>query len=85
MSEETCTITVRLPVDLKEQLEQLAKAMARSRSWLTVDAIKAYVELQEWQIKEIEAGLREADAGDFASDEEVKTVIQRWASADDED
>ena len=84
MSEETCTITVRLPVDLKEQLEQLAKAMARSRSWLTVDAIKAYVELQEWQIKEIEAGLREADAGDFASDEEVKAVIQRWTTRDED-
>jgi RHH-type rel operon transcriptional repressor/antitoxin RelB len=39
------------------------------------------VELQEWQIQQIEEGLREADAGDFASDEEVAAVFARWANA----
>jgi len=39
------------------------------------------VELQEWQIRQIEEGLREADAGDFASDEEVATVFARWTNA----
>jgi len=39
------------------------------------------VELQEWQIRQIEEGLREADAGDFASDEEVAAVFARWTKA----
>ena len=39
------------------------------------------VELQEWQIRQIEEGLHEADAGDFASDEEVATVFARWTNA----
>jgi len=39
------------------------------------------VELQEWQIRQIEEGLREADAGDFESDEEVATVFARWTNA----
>jgi predicted transcriptional regulator len=30
-----------------------------------------------WHIAEIEAGLAEADAGDFASDEEVKATLAR--------
>jgi predicted transcriptional regulator len=39
------------------------------------------VELQEWQIHQIEEGLREADAGDFASDGEVATVFAIWTNA----
>jgi hypothetical protein len=30
------------------------------------------------QMREIEAALREADAGDFAEDGEVATVVARW-------
>ena len=39
------------------------------------------VKLQEWQIRQIEEGLREADAVDFASDEEVAAVFARWTNA----
>jgi predicted transcriptional regulator len=42
------------------------------------EAVSSDVEIQEWQINEIEEGLREADAGDFASDEEVATVFAKW-------
>lgn len=33
-------------------------------------------ELEDWQIAEIEQGLKEADAGDFASDEEMETTFR---------
>jgi predicted transcriptional regulator len=36
------------------------------------------VEINEWQIQEIRAGLAEADAGDFASDDEVRALAVRW-------
>ena len=71
---ETTTVTVRLSEQLKERLDNLAGATARSRSWLAQDAIQHYLDLNEWQIEEIKAGLREADAGDFASGEEVAAV-----------
>jgi RHH-type transcriptional regulator, rel operon repressor / antitoxin RelB len=41
------------------------------------EAVSSDVENQEWQINEIEEGLREADAGDFASDEEVAAVFAK--------
>ena len=81
MSEPTTTMTIRVPVGVKERLDRLAQTTARSKSWLAADAIRAYVELQEWQIREIEAGLREADAGEFANDEEVEAVFARWTCA----
>ncbi len=40
-----------------------------------VMTIRAYVDLNEWQITEIEAALKEADAGDFASEKEVQAVM----------
>ena len=81
MRELTTTMTVRVPMQLKEQLDQLAQRTARSKSWLAADAIRAYIELHEWQISEIEAGIREADAGEFASQADVEAVFARWTRA----
>ncbi|MDF2465825.1 MAG: ribbon-helix-helix protein copG family [Ramlibacter sp.] len=49
-----------------------------SKSYLAAEAIREYVANNEWQIAEIGAALREADAGDFASDEEVAGVAKKW-------
>jgi predicted transcriptional regulator len=34
--------------------------------------------VNEWQINEIKKGIAEADAGDFASEEEVQRVLKKW-------
>ena len=36
-------LNVRLPADLHGQLEQLVQATGRSKSFLTVEALKSYV------------------------------------------
>ncbi len=36
-------------------------------------------ELNERQIDELEAAIKEADAGDFASNQEVQVVFNKWA------
>jgi len=75
---QTTTMTVRLPSDLRDSLDRLAEATERTRSWLALDAIRSYVAREEWQIAEIEAAIREADAGDFASEGEVSAVRRKW-------
>ncbi|MFU8821806.1 MAG: CopG family ribbon-helix-helix protein, partial [Gammaproteobacteria bacterium] len=40
--------------------------------------IRAYVENNEWQIGEIQAALKEADAGDFASEKDVTALARKW-------
>ena len=72
------TMTVRLEDDLKERLEQLAESTKRSKSFLAAEAIREFVELNEWQIRETRAALKEADAGDFASDQEVDALASKW-------
>lgn len=76
------TITVRLEEEVKDRLDQLAESTQRSKSFLASEAIRQFVENNEWQIAEIKAGLKEADAGDFASDREVQRVRKKWNDAD---
>ena len=72
------TVTARIDPETQKRLESLAKATERSRSWLVAEAVRRYVEEESWQVAAIEEGVRRADAGDFASPEEVKAAFGRW-------
>lgn len=74
------TINVRLPEALYDQIEALAKATARTKSFLAIDALTHYVESESWQIHDIHEGIKEADAGEFASDEQVKAVFDKYGA-----
>jgi len=74
---ESSVLTLRLDAKLKNQLDRLSKSMNRSRSFVAAQAIQEYVSVNEWQIAEIKKGLAEADAGDFATDEEMQQTIRR--------
>ncbi len=76
---ETAVLTLRVPAELRDRLEALAKATQRSKAYHSVEAIREYLEHQSWQIEEIQQGLKEADAGDFASDIEVEAVFNKWS------
>lgn len=74
------TINVRLPEALYNQIEELAKATARTKSFLAIDALTSYVQRESWQIRDIREGIQEADAGEFATDEQVNTVFGKYGA-----
>jgi predicted transcriptional regulator len=74
------TINVRLPEALYNQIEELAKATAQTKSFLTIDALTHYVERESWQIRDIHEGIKEADAGEFATDDQVKDVFAKYGA-----
>ena len=74
----TTTMTIRLESAIKKRLDRLSAATNRSKSFLAAEAIREYVAMNEWQIQEMRAAVAEADAGDFASDAEVKAVMDKW-------
>ena len=74
------TINVRLPEALYKQIEELATATARTKSFLAVDALTQYVQSEAWQIRDIHEGIKEADAGEFATDEQVKAVFDKYGA-----
>lgn len=71
-------MSVRLPDEVEQQLGQLAQSTGRTKSWLANQAIQDYLAREAWQITEVEAALREADAGDFVSEKEMMAKFNRW-------
>lgn len=74
------TINVRLPEALYDQIDELAKATTRSKSFLTIDALTQYMEREAWQVRDIREGIREADAGEFATDAQVQAVFAKYGA-----
>ena len=72
------TMTIRLEPELKQRLDQLAKATHRSKSFLAAEALRDFVELNEWQVEEIQSALKEADNGDFASRQAIDKTLNKW-------
>lgn len=72
------TMTIRIEDEVKERLDRLAESTNRSRSYLAAEAIRAFVETNEWQVAEIRQAITEADAGDFASDKDVAALARKW-------
>jgi predicted transcriptional regulator len=70
--------TVRLPDDVTKKLDELAEKLDRSRSYLAAQAISDFVTREAWQLADIEAGLRDAKRGNFATDAEVAATIARF-------
>ena len=71
-------MTIRLDDEVKQRLDRLAEATDRSKSFLAAEAVRAYVENNEWQVAEIRAALKEADAEKLASDKEVTKLARKW-------
>jgi predicted transcriptional regulator len=70
--------TVRVPDAVAEQLDQLATKLDRSRAYVAAQAIEDFVEREAWQLAEIEAGIAEADRGEFASPAELAAVVGKY-------
>ena len=83
---ETVTMTIQLPARIHAEMEALAQATGRTTTLLAAEAVEKYLDLESWQIEQIQQiqqGLREADAGDFATPEEVEAAFARWAPVQD--
>ena len=60
-----------MAANIREALHNLADRLPDGATWKDV-AYEAYVR------QEIESGLEEARRGDFATDEEVRSVFAKW-------
>jgi RHH-type transcriptional regulator, rel operon repressor / antitoxin RelB len=74
---DSTVITTRIGTALSAKLEALARSTKRSKSFLAAEAIAAYVELNEWQIAEIAAGIKELDSGEALSEKQAEEWYNR--------
>jgi RHH-type transcriptional regulator, rel operon repressor / antitoxin RelB len=77
---QTRTINVRVPISVYDQLETLANSTARTKSFVTVEALSSYLATQSWQVQEIQAGVADADQGDFATDDQVAAIFAKYGA-----
>ena len=73
--------TIRVPDEVADRLNQIAQKLDRSRSYMAAKAIEDFVSREEWQLAEIEAGIAEADRGEFANDDDVARVVGKYVKA----
>ena len=72
------TVTLRVDSKKKKAIDAIAVEIDRDRSYVLNEAIDSYLELHAWQIEHIRGGLRQANAGHFAKDSEVKAAFAKW-------
>ncbi len=70
-------VTLRLEPDIRKRLDKLAKATERSRAALAAEAVRQFVELNEWQIAAIKEGVRDADKGLFIDHSRLKSKWEK--------
>lgn len=72
-------MSMRLPDELTTQLDMLAAATGRTKSFLAGQAIRDFVERESWQIAEITQAITDADMGDFATEQEMNAISAKWS------
>ena len=72
------SISIPLDNELNEGLDRLAALTQRSPALIAAEAIRDYLARNETEVAEIRRALAEADAGDFAGEDEVAALARKW-------
>jgi len=74
----TEVLTLRVPTQVKTNLDKLGKAIHRSKSYIAERAIEEYLERNAWQIAELQSAENEIKQGKFVSNDEVNAYLDTW-------
>ena len=76
-------IAIRVPHSLIAELDQLAKAVNRSRAWLGEEALRQYVQVQRWHLHEIAAGIEDLKAGRVVPHAKMAEWLDSWGKPEE--
>ena len=74
----TVNISFRTDKRKAAKLDSLAKAAGRTRTEVIDEALENHLFLQELILARIDAGIKAADEGKFATGKEVQAEFARW-------
>ncbi|MCC2624160.1 MAG: hypothetical protein K0R14_33 [Burkholderiales bacterium] len=69
-------LSLRVSNEFKADIEELSQATGRSVSAIILDWLKRDLELERWQIKRIEAGIKAADDQLFVDDSKIEQALK---------
>ncbi len=73
-------VTIELEHETRRALDRLAQRTNRSVDDLVNRAVRDYLELQEWQLRKIEAGIAAADRCEFVTEEELARILGKYSA-----
>jgi len=76
MAEATTTITVRIPIEIRDRLDRLAGHTRRSRSYLAVEALEIYTRFELEIVEQILEGIEDMKAGRVIPHEEAVAELR---------
>ncbi|HED19684.1 MAG TPA: ribbon-helix-helix protein, CopG family [Gammaproteobacteria bacterium] len=81
------TLSIRVPEEIGEQLEKLAEATGRTRSFLALDALRRYLDQEEWQTQAARTAVERADGGTakYAGHDAVDHWLASWGTDEEGD
>ena len=82
---QSVSLSFRVSPEKAEQLQRLAEATERPKSWLLEQALENYLEVQAWQLARIDEGLAELEAGKGIEHERVVEWIRSWGTDEELD
>lgn len=71
------TVSFRTDAKKVEELDSLAAAQDRDRSYLLNEAVDYYLDLQRYHIEAIKEGIRDADAGNLVPHANVIDEVKK--------
>jgi predicted transcriptional regulator len=71
------SITVRVSDKMIQELDELARALDRSRSWVVTDALARYLAEERQWMAQIRKGIEELDRGEGIPHEEVMAEMRQ--------
>ncbi|MDE1977675.1 MAG: CopG family ribbon-helix-helix protein [Elusimicrobia bacterium] len=78
MTTKKQNIAIRVTPALIHELDEIGKAVHRSRAWLGEEALRQYVQVRRWQISEIKKGRSDIEAGRVVPHGKVKAWLGSW-------
>ena len=77
----TRVLTAHIPIDLAEQVDQIAERIDRPRGWIVKQALSAWVSLEEKRHQHTLEGLADVDAGRVIDHAEVEAWAKKIVRA----
>lgn len=71
-------ISLRIEDKTIDEIDKLAKVAKRDRTFIINEAIEAYLDVHDWQLRRIDESIAQADAGKFADSKDVEKVLKKW-------
>jgi len=82
MKESQMTISARVPEDLGQQVDELATALKRNRSWVIEEALRAYVSREMQFLAAVREGIEAYERGEVVPHSQVVEEIRNWRPAE---